>query len=40
MDVKTLDWEKDRDYIEEYWLNLNEGDKVDGRLVANVHTFK
>jgi len=40
MDIKELDWEKERAYIEEYWLNLNENDKVDGRLVADVKTFK
>ncbi len=40
MDIKPLDSVKDKAYIEEYFLNLNENDKVDGRLVANVFTFK
>jgi elongation factor 1-gamma len=40
MDVKALDFEKDMPYIEEYWLNLNENDKVDGRLVCDAKTFK
>lgn len=40
MDIKNLDWEKDRAYIENYWLNLEEGNDCDGRKVASVWTFK
>jgi len=40
MTIKKLHYETDRAFIEEYWLNLNENDKVDGRLATNVQTFK
>jgi len=38
MTVKKLDptQENDRKFIESYWLNLNEGDIVDGLPVVNV----
>jgi hypothetical protein len=38
--IKKLDFVKDRATIEAYWLNLNEGDVVDGKPVAHVQTFK
>lgn len=42
MFIDRLDTSKpeDRKFIEEYWLNLNEGDIVDGMPVAYVETFK
>jgi hypothetical protein len=40
MDIKKLDPVKDRELIESYWLNLKEGSTVDGRVVAEVVSFK
>lgn len=32
--------EEDRKKVENYWLNLEEGQMVDGLAVAYVETFK
>lgn len=32
--------EEDRKKVDEYWLNLEEGQMVDGLPVAYVETFK
>jgi len=39
--IKKLDHVKDRATIESYWLNLKEGQEVDGKKVAeDIVSFK
>jgi len=40
MTIKKLDSVKDRAYIEEYWMNIEEDQTVDGLKVAEVVYFK
>jgi hypothetical protein len=42
MILKRLDHtkEEDRKLLESYWLNIKEGDIVDGSPVAYAETFK